>query len=45
MILHQELLDGSEHKPLNIPREFEKVNNWLLDGVARNPEALSREKV
>ena len=43
MVMHQNLLDGVEHKPINVSRQFDLIQAWLIDGVARNPEALARE--
>lgn len=43
MILHQELLDGRRHMPLDVEQYFGLVRNWIRDGLEANPEGLDRQ--
>ncbi|WP_300378025.1 hypothetical protein [Henriciella sp.] len=40
MILHQELLDGKKHMPIDVDWYLSLVRNWLRDGLEANPEGL-----
>ncbi|MEQ8557735.1 MAG: hypothetical protein RIB03_05405 [Henriciella sp.] len=43
MLIHQNLLEGAEHNPIDVDWYFGLVRNWILDGMERNPEGLDSD--
>ncbi|WP_084399179.1 TetR/AcrR family transcriptional regulator [Henriciella aquimarina] len=43
MIVHQELLDGKEHTPIDETQYFQLIRNWMRNGLKHDPEGSGLE--
>jgi len=44
MLMHQRLLDGEIHKPVDMDAYFTLVRNWMLQGLENDPEGSGDER-
>lgn len=43
MLMHQKLLDGDKHKPIDMDWYYTLVRNWMLNGLENDPDGSGKQ--